>query len=153
MVDEIIAIILLYHMKQKSKTSYTQYRPSSPQKRIESFTHRIRTLPTSAPRKLTLDQLGHTHIEPFQKDIARCLERIGSSPHRRHYTPTKQEQQEFRTQRYVELRSDFCRRKRKIIPFEFELDEIVLDCYDYKEKHGRRSIWKKYRGDVDQLSF
>jgi hypothetical protein len=29
----------------------------------------------------------------------------------------------------------------------------VLDCYDHREAHGRRSIWKKYRGDVDQLSF
>jgi hypothetical protein len=33
------------------------------------------------------------------------------------------------------------------------MDEIVLDCYDYKEQAGRHSIWKKYRGEVDQLSY
>jgi hypothetical protein len=65
--------------------------PSSPQSRIESFTHRIRTLP-SPSRKLSLDQTGQKHIRPFEKDVARCLDRIGSSPVRRHYQPSAQEQ-------------------------------------------------------------
>lgn len=85
--------------------------------------------------------------------MGRCLDKIGSFPTRKHYQPSEEEQRLFRTVRYRELKSDLSSRRKRFIPFDYELDEIVLDCYNHKEELGRTSIWKKYRGEVDQLSF
>lgn len=38
-------------------------------------------------------------------------------------------------------------------PFDYELDEIVLDCWEYGENFGRRTIWRKYKQKFDELTF
>jgi hypothetical protein len=46
------------------------------------------------------------------------------------------------------LRQQFTRHKPRA-KFEFEIDEIVLGCYDWAQQHGRRSVWRQYRNQVD----
>lgn len=104
-------------------------------------------------RKLTLDQAALRHLSPFMKDVGKCLGKIGSSPLKTHFEPTKEQQHSFRTTRYKELKLGLSARRKKQVVLELEMDEIALDCYDYREQLGRNSIWKRYRSEVDQLSF
>ena len=104
-------------------------------------------------RKLTLDQAGLRHLSPFMKDVGKCLGKIGSSPLKTHFEPSKEEQHSFRTTRYKELKLGLASGRRRQVALELEMDEIVLDCYDHREQLGRNSIWKRYRSEVDQLSF
>lgn len=37
--------------------------------------------------------------------------------------------------------------------FEGDLDEIVLDCWKFGENNGRKTVWRKYRQNCDDLTF
>lgn len=37
--------------------------------------------------------------------------------------------------------------------FQYDIDEVNLDGFDYKNPLGRHSIWRKYRANIDELSY
>lgn len=39
------------------------------------------------------------------------------------------------------------------MPYNYELDEIVLDVWEYGEDLGNKTIWRKYKQKFDELSF
>lgn len=53
----------------------------------------------------------------------------------------------------AELREMYSNKKARHAPFDFELDEIVLDCWQHGESFGRKTIWKKYKQNFDELTF
>ena len=84
--------------------------------------------------------------------MARILNKIGTSKKTSMFEPEKAEQKQYQVKRYSELKQQYTKHRAKS-KFDFEVDEIVLDYYDHTMEQGRRSIWKKYRSKVDDLSF
>lgn len=101
----------------------------------------------------SLVPLGSSKLAPYQADFNRVMSRIGSNRPRNRNEPSEEEHKSYRETRYKQMKQELERGKGRRQPFEFEMDEIVLDCYDHDLERGRRSVWRKYRGDVDQLSF
>ncbi len=38
-------------------------------------------------------------------------------------------------------------------PFEGDLDEITMNCFTYGENHGKRTVWRRYRQNYDDLTY
>ena len=65
------------------------------------------------------------------------------------YVPPEEDQAEFRKAKWMELRDQYTKRGTSKQPFEYELDEIVLGCWEYGETFGRKTVWKKYKQKFD----
>ena len=50
------------------------------------------------------------------------------------------------------MRAQFRIGSKRRVAFEFEMDEIVLDCSSREGEEGK-SVWQKYRNQVQELSF
>ena len=58
------------------------------------------------------------------------MKKIGSvEKQKTTYSPSEEDLKAFRSQRMAELRELYSNRKNSQIPFNCELDEIVLDCW------------------------
>ncbi len=89
-------------------------------------------------------------------NIRKILKKIGAvNNNDGNYVPNEEQQSAFRHQKWSELKERYSPRKVQShhVPFENELDEIVLDCWKYGEKFGRKTVWKKYRQNCDELTF
>ena len=53
----------------------------------------------------------------------------------------------------TELRRMYYGNKKRHQPFHCELDEIVMDCYEYGKEFGRDTIWRKYKQNFDDLTY
>ena len=69
------------------------------------------------------------------------------------FTPSDEQVGAFRKSKWQQLKDQYSTRKGKKQPFEYELDEIVLDCWEYGQNFGRKTIWRKYKQRFDQLTF
>lgn len=69
------------------------------------------------------------------------------------YIPSDEDQTAFRKSKWHELRQQYSTRRSKQQPFDYELDEIVLGCWEYGESFGRKTIWRKYKQKFDELTF
>lgn len=69
------------------------------------------------------------------------------------YLPSDEEVGAFRKSKWKQLKDQYAVRRGKKQPFEYELDEIVLDCWEYGENFGRKTIWKRYKQNFDELTF
>lgn len=66
------------------------------------------------------------------------------------FIPSDHDQASFRKSKWTELKNQYYHSKnRKKQPFDHELDEIVLDCWEYGEDFGNKTIWKKYKQKFD----
>lgn len=51
------------------------------------------------------------------------------------------------------MRNFYYKPNKNFKPFKYELDAIVLDCYEPGKDMGRQTVWKKYREIFDELTY
>jgi len=84
--------------------------------------------------------------------IRKILAKIGGMP-KPTYTPTSREYDVRHNSKYEELKRMYYGNPKRNLPFEFELDEIVLGCYEHGKPFGRDTVWRKYRQNFDDLTY
>lgn len=87
--------------------------------------------------------------------ISKILQKIGAGDRSRQmYIPNEEDQASFRRSKWEELNREYSPRRYVAKPtFEGDLDEIVLDCWKFGENNGRKTVWRKYRQNCDDLTF
>lgn len=84
--------------------------------------------------------------------IRKVLAKIGGIP-KPTYVPTPEEYDSRHNAKYQELKRMYYGNVKRHQPFQCELDEIVLDCYEYGKNFGRDTIWRKYKQNFDDLTY
>lgn len=77
---------------------------------------------TTSPNKrrtFSLQPISKNHLSPYINNMNKILNKIGSNPTRTFYEPSEEQQQSFRDTRYLELKSELVRNKKKKQPFNF----------------------------------
>ena len=113
---------------------------------------------TSRPRFFSQGERG-AEKGPYARlpliKISGILKKIGAGDRQKQmYIPNEDDQASFRKEKWEELSRQYSpERYVEKPPFEGDLDEIAMDCYKHGENHGKKTVWRRYRQNYDDLTY